>query len=87
LGIIDINLTVLEDRNEVSALHQMLASILALDGLRHGNEIFPRPICDEAYENIPHKSRNNILDRVIHDFLSGLRTIARERQWAWASSD
>jgi hypothetical protein len=71
---------ILEGRNEVCALHRMLASILALEGLRQDNETFPRPKCDGVNENITHKSWINNFDRVVPDHPLGLRTIACEHQ-------
>jgi hypothetical protein len=68
---------VLEDRNEVCALHRMLASILASDSLRHGNGASARPKCDEINKNT--ESWNISFGRAVHDPGSGSRTIARER--------
>jgi hypothetical protein len=77
----------LEDRNEVCALHRMLASILALESLRHGNGTSARPKCDEINKNTEHKSWNISFGRAVHDPRLGSRTIAREREWDGARSD
>jgi hypothetical protein len=70
----------LEDRNEICALHRMPAAILALDRLRHGNGTSARSKCEEINKNVEHKSWNFRLGSAVYNPPLGSWTIARKRQ-------